>query len=865
MISGNIEKFNSPIRQFTGKVELCGKGSIPTSISGNPITFDDAVPGSMIDIQLTSDTITDFSNIGTEYGKNLFNIAVLEHYPTVYNAEDNTITIKSRAQGFSKNGIALTLKDYAPGLEVGKTYYLSANYSHTGNYFWLSGYNKSWAFGTKATITQKMLDSSVLWYNSITVDGSDTTLNVIGNIQIEEGDVATAYEPYSATPIPVEVKRGSKNLIDYTKATGRTATQKVNIIENGIEWVSGDYYFQIPCNIKKGETVIFSCVDEANAFSTIYLADSKTQQYCSKSSFIANPTAMTATADADAIFIYKYNPGEDIVEPLRLTNLQLEYGTVATAYEPYKEPVVAAADKDGKLSIPSLLGINYLSSNSDVEINATYQKQLSADNATFTHNGDLVKFVVDKTGENKFFGYGVCQKIEVEVRDKDRQYNPSNNHYLQVSLDDKVVFPLFYITDTKRNENTNGLTITAYDFIAEASKHTWDELEITNLTMTNIASVIGAALGACNVLAEYDEFFGVYEEINVEGTETWREILDDIAEATQTIYFVNSGNELVFKRLDMGDPVYTIDKSQYFTLKSEPSKTLTAIVSATELGDNVIAGTTDGETQYVRDNAFWTFSQDIEQDVETALANVSGLTITPFNCSWRGNYLLEIGDKIGLVGKDNEIIETYLLTDKLTYMGGLKQNTQWAYKSDNSTAANPSTLGEVLKQTYAKVDKANKQIEMVVSETSTNRKDISDLRIETDAIRASVGSMETITSTLNDEVSTLTNKVELAMTDEQVDIKIQSSLSNGVDKVKTTDKNYTFDDEGLSISSSDSNISTTITEDGMTVKMNDNDVLTANNEGVKAIDLHATTFLIIGKNSRFEDYGSRTACFWIGG
>ena len=44
-------------------------------------------------------------------------------------------------------------------------------------------------------------------------------------------------------------------------------------------------------------------------------------------------------------------------------------------------------------------------------------------------------------------------------------------------------------------------------------------------------------------------------------------------------------------------------------------------------------------------------------------------------------------------------------------------------------------------------------------------------------------------------------------------------------------------------------------------------VLTGDNNGVEALNLHATTYLIIGNNSRFEDYdnGSRTGCFWIGG
>ena len=52
----------------------------------------------------------------------------------------------------------------------------------------------------------------------------------------------------------------------------------------------------------------------------------------------------------------------------------------------------------------------------------------------------------------------------------------------------------------------------------------------------------------------------------------------------------------------------------------------------------------------------------------------------------------------------------------------------------------------------------------------------------------------------------------------------------------------------------------------MTVHRGNEEVLTANNEGVKAEDLHATTYLIIGNNSRFEDFkNDRSACFWIGG
>ena len=110
--------------------------------------------------------------------------------------------------------------------------------------------------------------------------------------------------------------------------------------------------------------------------------------------------------------------------------------------------------------------------------------------------------------------------------------------------------------------------------------------------------------------------------------------------------------------------------------------------------------------------------------------------------------------------------------------------------------------------------------------------------------------------------------MSLLFTKEDVEIAIKSELSNGVDKVITA-TGFTFNEQGLTVSKSDSEISTQITEDGMTVSKSGDVVLTANNEGVSAQNLHATTYLIIGNYSRFEDYintagEARTGCFWIG-
>lgn len=117
---------------------------------------------------------------------------------------------------------------------------------------------------------------------------------------------------------------------------------------------------------------------------------------------------------------------------------------------------------------------------------------------------------------------------------------------------------------------------------------------------------------------------------------------------------------------------------------------------------------------------------------------------------------------------------------------------------------------------------------------------------------------------VNEDIQTLTQKVNATMTAEDVKSQIQSELNNGVTKVETT-TGFTFNDVGLTVSKSGNEMTTQITEDGMTVFRDNTAILIANNVGVDAVNLHATTYLIIGNNSRFEDYGeNRTGCFWIG-
>lgn len=358
---------------------------------------------------------------------------------------------------------------------------------------------------------------------------------------------------------------------------------------------------------------------------------------------------------------------------------------------------------------------------------------------------------------------------------------------------------------------------------------------------------------------------------NIEGTESIRDILDDIAEATGTIYYMNNNWELTFKRLDVdGDPVLHVDKSKYFTLASKTSLALETLVRANELGDNISVTTGNtGETQYIRDNVFWDLREDIATLLDDALAIVGGLTIAQFSCKWRGNFLLEIGDKISFTGKNGEVITSYLLNDTIKYDGGLVGNTQWEFSSSQGeTASTPSTIGDALKQTYAKVDKVNKQIEMVVSGVEDNAESIVRMELNLSGINQTVAQTNQRVNTsidgMNEEIAEITRSVSSKMSAEDVQLQISEAMNDGVNAVTTT-TGFTFNEVGLTVSKSNSEMSTTITEDGMAVSRNETEVLVCDSTGVAARNLHANTYLIVGLYSRFENYGEhRTGCFWIG-
>ena len=210
---------------------------------------------------------------------------------------------------------------------------------------------------TAASITATSSTDSkyiVVWVYHSGYDTSITLDEILATLQIEFGSVTTAYLPYISDLTSVSVTRSGKNLIPYPYVSPNgtvingitwTYTSDGTLIADGTATENSNFVIVNVNNAISvaGQKVILSgCPDNGglNKYG-IYYYDTVTSQfdYGEGVAFIPNGV-VTITAR-----VYK---GETV------TNImfkpQLEFGAIATAYEPYKTPTEYTPTADGTVS-----------------------------------------------------------------------------------------------------------------------------------------------------------------------------------------------------------------------------------------------------------------------------------------------------------------------------------------------------------------------------------------------------------------------------------------------------------------------------------------------------------------------------------
>lgn len=131
----------------------------------------------------------------------------------------------------------------------------------------------------------------------------------------------------------IPIKTRGKNIIDFREAVARSTSNTVTITDTGVIW-TGEYYFKIPCNIKAGTQVVFSCVTKKLQRVAFYSGGAADVTIWSSGA------TTTVTKDIDAIYVYKNGTTSAKEENMVFDYIQIETGSEKTEYETYKEPII---------------------------------------------------------------------------------------------------------------------------------------------------------------------------------------------------------------------------------------------------------------------------------------------------------------------------------------------------------------------------------------------------------------------------------------------------------------------------------------------------------------------------------------------
>lgn len=410
-------------------------------------------------------------------------------------------------------------------------------------------------------------------------------------------------------------------------------------------------------------------------------------------------------------------------------------------------------------------------------------------------------------------------------------------------------FGTYIIKESKYDDDSATLNLECYDLMLRSMIPYDLVLDFSaDVTVKDLLDAICIRLGWAIGYTTFTNSDVVLDGEKFDSSVTFRDVLDQIAQAVAGVIAFKDDALCVLYPTSSGE---VIDASNLKTLaigeKYGPINSV--VLSHTPQEDNVYANdaasiSQNGLTEIKIENNQLMDSQR-EAFIGGIFERLNGLEFYLHELQSFGIGYLDLCDIFKIETLDGTQYETIMLSDELQISQGLAENS--SAKAPAATEAEytaTSPVDKLLNKTILRVDEQAQEITALVSKTEQAVEDIESLSEQ------------------------VTHMAEVMIDSDSVDIKISTAI-DGKDSIETS-TGYTFDENGLNISKSGEEMKNRLDNTGMYVTRDDEEILSANNDGVSALNLTSRQYLIVGDYSRFENYDNgtdskRTACFFIGG
>ena len=422
----------------------------------------------------------------------------------------------------------------------------------------------------------------------------------------------------------------------------------------------------------------------------------------------------------------------------------------------------------------------------------------------------------------------------------------------------------FLIKEMAEAKDSNSFKITCYDKLL-LSMVEYSGIDITYpITLRNYIGTIATHLGltfynASDTFPNYDKELEYDLYLDNEGATlgyTFRDILDDIAEATGRTFIVD-GNNLKLVATPTTS-VATIDEEYLKDINVDFGKKYGVInkLSLTRSADSDVIYRADetsiennGETEIsFKDNQL--LSQEDREDWIDAIFNeIKGIEYYINDYSSQGITFLEPLDRYS-VSINNETYSCLMLSDEINITQGLEENIHSDMPDTSKTDYKTSSQSDktALQTTLI----VNKQLGQIVGEVAT-KTDLSNLQGQIDANGEAIESLGTRVTQTESNITFATNTLN-ELVDENGNV---TSVKNSL---------VTINADGIQVQTNTSAINTQMTNDAFIISDTTGQLARFDDDGANLDNLSVDHYLTMGVH-RVEKYdnNTRTGFFYIGG
>lgn len=329
--------------------------------------------------------------------------------------------------------------------------------------------------------------------------------------------------------------------------------------------------------------------------------------------------------------------------------------------------------------------------------------------------------------------------------------------------DESIDYGSFIITSEETNQVTGETTAKGFDLMYLANEQ-YSLTPTYPIDLMDLVTAICTELGwTLNATSFPNDDLVIASELFSESKLTYRQILDQVAEASGSTIYFSGDDELHFRQVEVSSLDETLGLADMFSIKLEPKYTdiNQLVASRMPQEDNILvkddANIALNGIKELRIVNNLIIDSDRETYLPTIFAELLGLNFYPCEAKTVGLGYFEIGDRISVPNGAGTGHETVVMEYEVVMDGSLRETLKCLSPDKTYTNLNyAGVIGQIIKDTQIIVNKQTGEIEIITQDISG----LASIVVAIGEITQTVADLEALTETQQTQITELQQTVD---------------------------------------------------------------------------------------------------------